>query len=318
MPSFDSSALSALLEEDEPAANDGELILPIEFQYAAAVVGVEPQASQQVQFDQMVAAEHPALQTQMSSTASELMQLASSGYGDDCFAAAMGGVGGYVGLDEALVCQPPPGASLLTAEAAMQGGRFFGNEAARGGFLGAGMVMPMMGMDETGEYRRMMECSGASALGVATHNPDADSVAATMPFCGGNAGEMQVEFMHGRNTERHEPHTYVHRASSMTRVVWWCVPDEREHEPGAAAGDVERGGPQLQERPHQRRGEAGEDPQVHQEAERAQLQQEDQGTVILGPGLWRHGSLFTDGVVLSLVLAPKNGTTLFFYDDSIH
>jgi hypothetical protein len=207
------------------------------------------------------------------------MQLASSGYGDDCFAAAMGGVGGYVGLDEALVCQPPPGASLLTAEAAMQGGRFFGNEAAQGGFLGAGMVMPMMGMDETGEYQRMMECSGARALGVAAHNPDAEPVAATMPFCG-NAGEMQVEFMHGRNTERHEPH--VHGASSMTRVVWWCVPDEREHEPGAAAGDdgdVERGGPQLQERPHQRRGEAGEDPQVHQEAERAQLQQEDQGTV---------------------------------------
>lgn len=199
IPSFDST-LSALLEEDDPPVNDGELLLPIEYQYAAAAVGVDPPTEQQEQFNQMAVttAEHAALQTQMSSTASELMQFASSAYTDDCFAAAMGaGAGGYVGLDEAALCQPP----LLSAgvgEAAVQGGCFFGKEAAAqgGGFFGAGgcggMVMSMMGMDEIGEYQRMV---GGGAV-VPTHSPDAE---APMPF-GGNAGEMQVEFR-GRSTQ---------------------------------------------------------------------------------------------------------------------
>jgi hypothetical protein len=199
LPSSFESTLSALLEDDEaPAANDGgEILLPIEYQYAAAAAGVEQEMEQQQeQFDQLAVAqlpaEHPALQAQVSSTASELMQFASSVYSDDCFAAAMGGAGGFVGLYEAL-CQPHPGASLLSAAAgvAMQGGCFFGREMDEIGqyqriMEGAGctgMVMPMMGMDEIGEYPRMME----GAL-VATHAPDIESVAASMLF----GGEMQV------------------------------------------------------------------------------------------------------------------------------
>ncbi|XP_062200987.1 uncharacterized protein LOC133903587 isoform X2 [Phragmites australis] len=201
MPSLDST-LSALLEEDETPGPDAELFLPIDYAFPAAVGGGEPQKEQQ-QFGQVpvslpvsAATEHPALQTQMSSTASELMHLASSGYSDECYAAAMVG-GGYVGLEEAL-CQeqqPLPHGALFpagVAEAAAQGACFFGKEAAQGGFFGTGctgMVMPMMGMEEIGEYQRMME--SASAALVATHSPDADSAAGQMAF-GGNAGEMQM------------------------------------------------------------------------------------------------------------------------------
>ncbi|CAN6288024.1 unnamed protein product [Urochloa humidicola] len=197
MPSLDST-LSALLEEDDPAVPDPELLLPIDYQFAAAVAGDEPPQPEQ-QFAGQVPAEQPALQTQMSSTASELMQLASSaGYGDECFAAAMAGGGGYVGLDEAL-CQPP--GALLPAgimDAAAQGCFFGKDPAAQGGFFGsatggcAGMVMPMMGMEEISEYQRMME--SASAALAATHSPDADpaAAAAQMAFAGGAGGEMQM------------------------------------------------------------------------------------------------------------------------------
>ncbi|KAG2548596.1 uncharacterized protein LOC120650832 isoform X1 [Panicum virgatum] len=212
MPSLDST-LSALLEEDDPPVPDTELLLPIDYQFAAAVAGDEPPQPEQ-QFGQVPvalpsmasAAEQPAaLQTQMSSTASELMHLTSSGYGDECFAAAMAG-GGYVGLEEALCQQqqpppPPQPGALLPAgvmESAAQGCFFGKDAAAQGGFFGAagctGMVMSMMGMEEIGEYQRMME--SASAALAATHSPDADSAAAAaaaaqMAF-GGNAGEMQM------------------------------------------------------------------------------------------------------------------------------
>ncbi|CAN6304933.1 unnamed protein product [Urochloa humidicola] len=203
MPSLDST-LSALLEEDDPAVPDPELLLPIDYQFAAAVAGDDPPHQPEQQFGQVpvaLPAEHPGLQTQMSSTASELMQLASSaGYGDECFAAAMAG-GGYVGLDEALCQQPPPpppqpGALLAAGvmDAAAQG-CFFGKDAAaaaQGGFFGAGgcggMVMPMMGMEEIGEYQRMME--SASAALAATHSPDVDPAAAAAQM--GFAGEMQM------------------------------------------------------------------------------------------------------------------------------
>ncbi|CAL4933697.1 unnamed protein product [Urochloa decumbens] len=201
MPSLDST-LSALLEEDDPAVPDPELLLPIDYQLAAAVAGDEPEQQFGGQVPVPLPAEQPALQTQMSSTASELMQLASSaGYGDEW---AMAGGGGYVGLDEALCQQhqppppPPPGALLPTGvmDPAAQG-CFFGKDAAaaaQGGFFGCagGMVMPMMGMEEIGEYQRMME--SASAALAATHSPDADpAAAAQMAFAGSAAaGEMQM------------------------------------------------------------------------------------------------------------------------------
>ncbi|XP_062205693.1 uncharacterized protein LOC133907640 isoform X2 [Phragmites australis] len=221
MPSLD-SALSALLEEDEPPGPDAELVLRIDYAFAAAVGGGEPQPEQQ-QFGQVPAAlpvasatEHPAMQTQMSNTASELMQLASSGYGDECFAAAMAG-GGYVGLDEAL-CQPQqnPGSLLPAgvAEAVAQGGCFFGKDAAQGGFFGTGgtgMMMSMMGMGEIGEYQRMMESASAA---LATHSPDADSAAAQMAL-GGNAGEMQ---MSGSMSPGRLPATTTTETSSLEDV----------------------------------------------------------------------------------------------------
>ncbi|RLN42386.1 uncharacterized protein C2845_PM01G40640 [Panicum miliaceum] len=204
MPSLDST-LSALLEGDDPPVPDTELLLPIDYQFAAAVAGDEPQPEQQfgqvpVALSMAAAAEQPALQTQMSSTASELMHLTSSAYSDECFAAAMAGGGYYVGLDEALCQQqqqpPPQPGALLPAgvmETAAQGCFFGKDAAAQGGFFGAGctgMVMSMMGMEEIGEYQRMME--SASAALAATHSPDADSAAAAQMAFGGNAGEMQM------------------------------------------------------------------------------------------------------------------------------
>ncbi|KAF8672721.1 hypothetical protein HU200_049418 [Digitaria exilis] len=211
MPSLDST-LSALLEEDDPSVPDTELLLPIDYhQFAAAVAVDEPQQPEQGQLP--VALEQPpALQTQMSSNASELMQLASSAYSDKCFAAAMAGAGGggYVGLEEVLCQQQPPPqpGALLPAgvmESTVQGCLFTKDTAAvavqGGGFFGTaggctGMVMSMMGMEEIGEYQRMME--SASAALAATHSPDAAadssvSTAAQMAaFAGGNAGEMQM------------------------------------------------------------------------------------------------------------------------------
>ncbi|XP_039827760.1 uncharacterized protein LOC120689535 isoform X2 [Panicum virgatum] len=203
MPSLDST-LSALLEEDDPPVPDTEL-LPIDYQFAAAVAGDEPPQPEQ-QFGQVPvalpmasAAEQPAaLQTQMSSTASELMHLTSSGYSDECFAAAMAG-GGYVGLEEALCQQqqpPPQPGALLPAgvmETAAQGCFFGKDAAAQGGFFGTGctgMGTSMMGMEEIGEYQRMMET--ASAALAATRSPDADSAAAAQMAFAGNAGEMQM------------------------------------------------------------------------------------------------------------------------------
>ncbi|KAI5016371.1 hypothetical protein ZWY2020_006222 [Hordeum vulgare] len=182
MPSLDST-LSALLEEDQPPGPDAELLLPIDYAFAAAAAGTDETQTEQQQFGQMVlpvvaAAEHhphPALQTQMSSTASDLMQL-TSGYTDECFAAAL--AGGFMGLDETL-CNQQPGAMLPGAADATQG-----CYAAQGGFFGGGgctgTVMSMMlGMDEMGEYQRMME--GGALV-------DADS-AGQMAFP--SAAEMQ-------------------------------------------------------------------------------------------------------------------------------
>ncbi|PUZ38743.1 hypothetical protein GQ55_9G220400 [Panicum hallii var. hallii] len=203
MPSLDST-LSALLEEDDPPVPDTEILLPIDYQFAAAVAGDEPQPEQQfgqvpVALPLAAAAEQPDLQTQMSSTASELMHLTSSAYSDECFAAAMAG-GGYVGLDEALCQQqqqpPPQPGALLPAgvmEIAAQGCFFGKDAAAQGGFFGAGctgMVMSMMGMEEIGEYQQMME--SASAALAATHSPDTDSAAVAQMAFGVNAGEMQM------------------------------------------------------------------------------------------------------------------------------
>ncbi|XP_015697163.1 uncharacterized protein LOC102716903 isoform X2 [Oryza brachyantha] len=200
LPSLDST-LSALLEQDEPTGTEGELLLPLEdYTFAAAVDDTQTPEEQQ-QFGQMTlpmvpapAAEHPALQTQLSSTASELMQFAS-GYNDECFAAALAGAGvgagGFMGMDEPLC---PQQQAMLPAGA---GEAFFSNNAhahpAQAGFFTGGgggggctgnMMMSMMGMDEIGEYQRMMECGGA-LLGA--HATDG----AEMAF-GNAAAEMQM------------------------------------------------------------------------------------------------------------------------------
>lgn len=213
LPSLDST-LSALLEEEDPPVPDTELLLPIDYQFAAAAAGDEPQPEQQfaqvpVVLPVAAAAEHPGLQTQMSSTASELLHVASSGYTDECFAAAMAAGGGYVGLDEALCQQQQPQPGALPPAGMMDTaaqGCYFGKDTAAaqagGGFFGTGccgMMMSMMGMEEIGEYQRMME--SASAALAATHSPDADSAAAAqqMAFGGNAAGEMQVELSTSRS-----------------------------------------------------------------------------------------------------------------------
>lgn len=210
MPFLDST-LSALLEEEDAPVLDTELLAIDDYRFAAtAVAGDEPRPEQQ-RFAQvpmvLPVAEHPSsLQTQMSSTAFELLHAASSssGYTDnDCFAAAMDeGGGGYVGLDEALCQQQQqqllqPGALLSAGmmETAAQGCYFVNGPTAQGvlfGASGSGMVMPMTaGLEEIGEYQRMME--SASAALAATHSPDTDSVAAAQQMAfSGNGGEMQM------------------------------------------------------------------------------------------------------------------------------
>ncbi|KAG8088661.1 hypothetical protein GUJ93_ZPchr0010g8749 [Zizania palustris] len=186
------STLSALLEEeleqDEPPEPDAELLLPIDDYTFAAV---DDSLAREQQFGLMslpgvAAAEHSALQTQLSSAASEFMQL-TSGYSDECFAAALAG-GGYMGLDEPLC---PQQQHSCAGEMATAQGCFFSKDThgAQRGFFGGGggsctgMVMSMFGMDEIGEYQRMMECGGP-LLG--THTGGAD-----MAF-GNAAAEMQV------------------------------------------------------------------------------------------------------------------------------
>ncbi|KAL5231970.1 hypothetical protein ABZP36_030746 [Zizania latifolia] len=197
LPSLDTT-LSALLEQeleqDEPPEPDAELLIPID-DYAFAAVD-EPQAPEQ-QFGQMAlpvvtAAEHSALQTQLSSATSELMQL-TSGYSDECFVTALAGGGGYMGLNEPLCPQQQHSGAMLPAgagEVATAQGCFFSKDThvGPGGFFGGGgsctgMVMSMLGMDEIGEYQRMMECG--SAL-LSTHTDGAD-----MAF-GNAAAEMQM------------------------------------------------------------------------------------------------------------------------------
>ncbi|XP_047095998.1 uncharacterized protein LOC124708368 isoform X3 [Lolium rigidum] len=179
------STLSALLEDDQPPGPDAELLLPIDYAFGADETQREQQQFSQMVLSAAAAAEHhrPALQTQMSSTASDLMQLAS-GYNDECFAAALAGE--YMGLDDTALCQQqqPGGAMLPSAlgDAATQGCY----AAAQGGFFGgsgcAGTVMSMMlGMEEIGEYQRMMEGAGALV--------DADA-SAQMAFPA--ASEMQM------------------------------------------------------------------------------------------------------------------------------
>ncbi|KAG8088662.1 hypothetical protein GUJ93_ZPchr0010g8749 [Zizania palustris] len=186
------STLSALLEEeleqDEPPEPDAELLLPIDDYTFAAV---DDSLAREQQFGLMslpgvAAAEHSALQTQLSSAASEFMQL-TSGYSDECFAAALAG-GGYMGLDEPLC---PQQQHSCAGEMATAQGCFFSKDThgAQRGFFGGGggsctgMVMSMFGMDEIGEYQRMMECGGP-LLG--THTGGAD-----MAF-GNAAAEMQM------------------------------------------------------------------------------------------------------------------------------
>jgi hypothetical protein len=183
------STLSALLEDDQPPGPDAELLLPIDYAFGADETQREQQQFSQMVLSAAAAVEHhrPALQTQMSSTASDLMQLAS-GYTDECFAAALAGE--YMGLDDTALCQQqqPGGAMLPSAlgDAATQGCY----AAAQGGFFGgsgcAGTVMSMMlGMEEIGQYQRMMEGAGALV--------DADA-SAQMAFPA--ASEMQVEIQH--------------------------------------------------------------------------------------------------------------------------
>uniref|UniRef100_A0ACD5TJW5 Uncharacterized protein n=2 Tax=Avena sativa TaxID=4498 RepID=A0ACD5TJW5_AVESA len=171
LPPLDSN-LSALLEDDQPPGPDAELLLlPIDYVFAASADESQPE---QQQFGQMVlpvaavAEHHPALQTQMSST-----QFAS-GYTDECLAAAL--AGGFMGMDKASLCQQQqPGGGMLPAS---QGG-FFGSDCS-----GSGSVMSMMlglGVEEMGEYQRMMDGAGALV--------DADS-SAQMAFP--SASEMQM------------------------------------------------------------------------------------------------------------------------------
>uniref|UniRef100_A0A0E0M8H6 CCT domain-containing protein n=1 Tax=Oryza punctata TaxID=4537 RepID=A0A0E0M8H6_ORYPU len=221
LPSLDST-LSALLEQDEPPGADAELLLPIDDYAFAAVDETQPPPEQQQQFTQMplpvmgAAAEHPALQGQLSSTATELMQYA--GFSDEVFAAALAagagagaGAGGYMGLDEPLCPQQHSGAMLP----ASGGEAFFSKDAhaaqaaffAAGGGGGGSMVMSMMGMDEIGEYQRMIECGGALLGG--THAADG----ADMTF--GNAAATAEMQMGGSGSPARLPATGTTETSSL-------------------------------------------------------------------------------------------------------
>ncbi|KAF2913950.1 uncharacterized protein [Oryza sativa Japonica Group] len=228
LPSLDST-LSALLEQDEPPGADGELLLPIDDYAFSAVDETQPppppEHQQQQQFTQMplpvmggAAAEHPALQAQLSSTATELMQYA--GFTDEVFAAALAagagaGAGGYMGLDDPLCPQQQHSGAMLPAAAAAAGEAFFSKDAhaaqaaffAAAGGGGGSMVMSMMGMDEIGEYQRMMECGGA-LLG-ATHAADG----ADMAF--GNAAAAELQMGGGGSSPARLPATGTTETTSL-------------------------------------------------------------------------------------------------------
>ncbi|EEE51105.1 hypothetical protein OsJ_31832 [Oryza sativa Japonica Group] len=228
LPSLDST-LSALLEQDEPPGADGELLLPIDDYAFSAVDETQPppppEHQQQQQFTQMplpvmggAAAEHPALQAQLSSTATELMQYA--GFTDEVFAAALA-AGAGAGAEGTWAwttrsarsssiparCSPPPppppAKAFFSKDAHAAQAAFFA--AAGGG--GGSMVMSMMGMDEIGEYQRMMECGGA-LLG-ATHAADG----ADMAF--GNAAAAELQMGGGGSSPARLPATGTTETTSL-------------------------------------------------------------------------------------------------------
>uniref|UniRef100_A0A0D9XKF1 CCT domain-containing protein n=1 Tax=Leersia perrieri TaxID=77586 RepID=A0A0D9XKF1_9ORYZ len=217
------STLSALLEQDEPPGLDSELLLPIEDYTFAAVVDETQATEQQQQFSQMAplpmvtGGENPTLQPQLSSTASELMQFASE-FNDQSFAAALAtGAGVYMGLDESIYPQQHHPGAMLPAVA---GEAFFSKDAhamqagffPSGGGNCTGMVMSMMGMDEIGEYQRMMECGGALLAADGAEMAFGNAVAA--------AAEMQ---MAGSRSPVRLPATGTTETSSLEETSFKAV-----------------------------------------------------------------------------------------------
>ncbi|XP_073000707.1 uncharacterized protein [Typha latifolia] len=151
-PSLDSTALSALLDQQQPPDGEPELIPPMQFPYAApqAYVAASDDRHQPVQFNQITLSD--ALAASSSYSTDQVLPIQMGGpavmppsttrYDEDCFAAAM--AGGYAGLEAALY----PG-NMVAGEA--QG--YYTNGSSCNG-------MVMVGTEEVGEYQSMMENGG--------------------------------------------------------------------------------------------------------------------------------------------------------------
>ncbi|XP_037437144.1 zinc finger protein CONSTANS-LIKE 4-like isoform X2 [Triticum dicoccoides] len=173
LPCFDST-LSALLEEEQNACPETELIPPINetlaapgyYQAAAGEASIE-------QFGQsrLPQSSDPLLAMQMSSTAPISMPLAP-GCDEECLTAAL--ARGYMSLDGALY--PQTGAMIPSYNTeASKVGFFNGNSANSNG-------MVVLDMSDIGEYQRMMEGEGLTR----TYS-DTDSMKGTYS----NTAEMQ-------------------------------------------------------------------------------------------------------------------------------
>ncbi|XP_037428299.1 uncharacterized protein LOC119294153 [Triticum dicoccoides] len=153
LPCFDSSTLSALLEEEQNACPDTKLIPPINetlaapgyYQAANGEASIEQFG--QSQLPQSIA--EPLLAIQMSSTAPLSMPLAP-GCDEECLTAAL--ARGYMSLDAALYQQTGAMIPSYNTEASKVG-FFNGNSANSNG-------MVVLDMSDISEYQRMMEGEG--------------------------------------------------------------------------------------------------------------------------------------------------------------
>lgn len=172
------STLSALIEEEQNAVPDTELIPPINETltapgyYQAATGEASIEQFGQLRLPQSIA--EPLLAMQMSSTEPISMPLAP-GCDEECLTAAL--ARGYMSLDVALYQQIGAMIPSCCTEAS-QAGLFNGSGANSNG-------MVVLDMNEIGEYQRMMEGEGLTR----TYS-DTDS----MQGAYGNTAEIQVTF----------------------------------------------------------------------------------------------------------------------------
>ncbi|KAG8073399.1 hypothetical protein GUJ93_ZPchr0006g46416 [Zizania palustris] len=173
--SFDSTLLSALLEQEQNPNQDTELLPPIDDgTFTSPAYYPDASEANVEQFSQIQVPEHTAEAVppvQMSTTATALMSLASE-YDDECLTAAL--AGGYMGLDGTLYQQTGVMIPSCNVETPQVG--FFNHNNT------SNNSMVVMDMNNISGYQRMIE----DGLTRTYSNTDSMQGAFT------NAAEMQI------------------------------------------------------------------------------------------------------------------------------